>query len=69
MPATKNPVFEKVALCLADALGVDEDDIKPDATLVGDLVPSRSISWTSCSGSRRPSTSRFPAASCSPRTF
>ena len=37
MPATKNPVFEKVALCLADALGVDEDDIKPDATLVGDL--------------------------------
>ena len=37
MLATKDQVFEKVKLCLVDALGVEEEDIKPDATLVGDL--------------------------------
>ena len=37
MLATKDEVFEKVKLCLTDALGVEEEEIKPDATLVGDL--------------------------------
>ena len=37
MLATKDEVFEKVKLCLADALGAEEEDITPDATLVGDL--------------------------------
>jgi acyl carrier protein len=37
MLATKDEVFEKVKLCLADALGAEEEDIMPDATLVGDL--------------------------------
>src|SRR6478609_1180375 len=35
--ATKEEVFSKVQTALVDALGVDEDEIKPDARLVGDL--------------------------------
>lgn len=34
---THDEVFEKVKSCLVDALGVDEEEVKPDATLVGDL--------------------------------
>ncbi|MFZ5829593.1 MAG: acyl carrier protein [Planctomycetota bacterium] len=34
---TKDEVFEKIRTALVDALGVDEEDVKPDATLVGDL--------------------------------
>jgi acyl carrier protein len=34
---TKDEVFEKVRSALVDALGVDEEDVTPDATLVGDL--------------------------------
>ena len=37
MLATKDDVFKKIKSCLVDALGVEEEDIKPDATLVGDL--------------------------------
>jgi len=37
MLATKVEVLEKVKLCLTEALGAEEEDIKPDATLVGDL--------------------------------
>jgi len=37
MPMTENEVFEKVRETLVDALGVDEDDVQPDATLTGDL--------------------------------
>jgi acyl carrier protein len=37
MLATKDEVFDKVKLCLIDALGVEEEEIKPGATLVGDL--------------------------------
>ena len=66
--ADKGEVYEKIKVALVDTLGVDEDEIKPEATLVGDLGASRSISWTSSSGWRRRSTSRFPAANCSPRT-
>ena len=34
---TDDEVFEKVRTVLEDALGVDEDEVTPDATLVGDL--------------------------------
>jgi acyl carrier protein len=34
---TKEEVYEKIKVALTDALGVDEEDIKPEATLVGDL--------------------------------
>lgn len=36
MPS-KDEVFEKVQAALVDALGVDDDEVKPQATLVGDL--------------------------------
>ena len=34
---TDDEVFEKVRTVLEDALGVDEDEVTKDATLVGDL--------------------------------
>jgi acyl carrier protein len=34
---TKDEVYEKIKIALTDALGVDDEDIKPEATLVGDL--------------------------------
>ena len=37
MPAQQAEVFEKVRNCLVDALGVDEDEVTPEATMVGDL--------------------------------
>jgi acyl carrier protein len=36
MPS-REEVFEKVKTALVDALGVDDDEITPDATMVGDL--------------------------------
>ncbi|NIL98223.1 MAG: acyl carrier protein [Planctomycetales bacterium] len=35
--ATKEEVFDKVQAALVDALGVDDDEVTPEATLVGDL--------------------------------
>lgn len=34
---TKDEIFDKIKTALVDALGVDEDEVTPDATLVGDL--------------------------------
>lgn len=34
---TKDEIFDKIRAALVDALGVDEEDVKPEATLVGDL--------------------------------
>ncbi|EAQ77254.1 acyl carrier protein [Blastopirellula marina] len=34
---TEQEVFEKVREALVDALGVDEDEVTPEATMVGDL--------------------------------
>lgn len=36
MPS-KEEVFEKVQAALVDALGVDDDEVTPEATMVGDL--------------------------------
>jgi acyl carrier protein len=35
--ATSEEVFEKVQVALIDALGVDDDEVTPEATLVDDL--------------------------------
>ncbi|MBN2023236.1 MAG: acyl carrier protein [Pirellulales bacterium] len=35
--ATQEEVYEKIKESLVDALGVDEDEVTPEATLVGDL--------------------------------
>lgn len=37
MAPSKEDVFEKVQEALVDALGVDEDEVTPSATMVGDL--------------------------------
>jgi acyl carrier protein len=37
MAPTKAEVFEKVKEALVDALGVDDDEVTPEATMVGDL--------------------------------
>src|SRR5256885_5350231 len=34
---SKSDIYSKVQEALVDALGVDEDEVKPEATLVGDL--------------------------------
>lgn len=34
---TKEEIFEKIQVALVDALGVDDEDVTPEATLVGDL--------------------------------
>jgi acyl carrier protein len=37
MAVTKDEVFKKVQTALVDALGVDEEEVTPQATVVGDL--------------------------------
>jgi len=37
MAVTKDEVYKKVQTALVDALGVDEEDVTPQATMVGDL--------------------------------
>ncbi|HTN75054.1 MAG TPA: acyl carrier protein [Pirellulaceae bacterium] len=37
MPASKEEIFEKVRTALVDALGVDDDEVVPEATIIGDL--------------------------------
>jgi len=34
---TKDEIFEKIQSALVDALGVEDEDVTPEATLVGDL--------------------------------
>jgi acyl carrier protein len=35
--SSRDEIFEKVRAALVDALGVDEEDVTPEATMVGDL--------------------------------
>ncbi len=37
MPPTKQEIFNKIRAALVDALGVDDDEVIPQATMVGDL--------------------------------
>lgn len=34
---TKQEIFDKIKSCLVEALGVEDDEVTPDATLIGDL--------------------------------
>ena len=34
---TKDEIFQQIQVALVDALGVDDDEVTPEATLVGDL--------------------------------
>src|SRR4051812_5503905 len=37
MPPSNEKVFEKVRTALVDALGVDDDEVRPESTIIGDL--------------------------------
>ena len=37
MPPSNEEVFEKVRTALVDALGVDDDEVTPKSTIIGDL--------------------------------
>jgi acyl carrier protein len=37
MPPSNEEVFEKVRTALVDALGVDDDEVQPESTIIGDL--------------------------------
>ena len=37
MTMSRDEVFQKVRVVLVDALGVDDEEVTPDATLMGDL--------------------------------
>jgi acyl carrier protein len=37
MPAQQEEVFEKVRTCLVDALGVDDEEVTPEASITADL--------------------------------
>lgn len=37
MTTTRDEIFPKIQSAVAEALGVDEDEVTPDATLLGDL--------------------------------
>ena len=37
MPYSNQEVYDRIKLVLVDALGVDDEEITPDSTLVGDL--------------------------------
>jgi len=41
MAMSRDEVFQKVKEVLVDALGVDEDEVTPEATLMGDLGAER----------------------------
>ena len=58
-------IHTRVVRILVEALGVDEDDVTPSATLQGDLGASRSTFWTSSSAWSASSGSRSRGASCS----
>jgi acyl carrier protein len=64
---TKDEIYEKIKVALVEALGVDEDEVQPKATLVGDLG-AESIDFLDIVFRRRPSRSRSPAENSSPRT-
>ena len=67
--SSPNEVYTKVVKVLEDALGVAEDEIKPTATLQGDLARNPSTSLTSHSDSSASLGSRLPVANCFLREF
>ena len=69
MALSEEDIFSKVQESLVDALGVDDDEVTDEATLVGDLALSRSTSWTSCSNWKKLSVSPSLAKSFRRKTF
>ena len=65
---TNEEIFEKVQSTLVDALGVDEDDVTPDATLFKDLGAESIDLLDIVFRLDVTSGSRSRGASCSPRT-
>jgi hypothetical protein len=53
---TREEIYTKVQAVLVDALGVDEEEVKPESAMT--WAPRASTSWTSCSAWKRASTSR-----------
>ena len=64
MPAS-NETHARVTKVLVQALGVEEADVKPSATLQGDLGASPSISWISRFAWSASSGSKSRETSCS----
>jgi len=69
MPS-RDEIFEKVQAALVDALGVDDDEVTPEATMVGDLG-AESIDFLDIVFRLRKglSVSRFREANCPRRCF
>ena len=65
---TKEEVFEKIQAALVDALGIDEEDVTPEATLVGDLGAESIDFLDIVFRLEKAFAIKIPAASCSPRT-
>ena len=65
MAPSDDEVFEKVREALVDALGVDEEEVVPEATMVGDLGAESIDFLDIVFRLKRPSTSRFRATNCS----
>ena len=69
MPLTRDEIFEKVKAVLVDALGVDDEEVLPTATLRNDLG-AESIDFLDIAFRLEKAFSiKIPAARCSPRTF
>ncbi len=76
MAFSRDEIYSKVQGVLVDALGVDDDEVTPTATLSGDLG-AESIDYLDIvfrlekaftTDPTKPSRSRSRGASCSPRT-
>jgi len=63
--ASSEEIFEKVQETLIDALGVDDDEVTSEATLIGDLGAESMTFLTLFSDSKRTLTSKFLAVNFS----
>ena len=69
MPVQQAEVFDKVRTCLVDALGVDEEEVTPEATMVGDLGAESIDFLDIVFRLEKTSTLKFREANCFPKTF
>ena len=70
MAKSRDEIFAEVQEVLVDALGLDDDEVTPGATLMGDLAQRALIFWILFSGLRSLLGSRFLVKNCSrQRTF
>lgn len=64
MAMSREEIFEEVKEVLIDALGLDDDEVTEDATLMGISVPKASTFWISSSDWKKRLGSRFPVKNC-----